>query len=245
MGKRYDSNHRRVAIKTSDDLDTEMQEARATLRTHAQRAQALYRAHQQRVKAIRQNEQLSGLAKTQQIAASKAQMAQEAAALAEERAAAKATLADAFTWARTDTRDSATQLLDFQRQQAAWTRAQKLHAAGQDWTAIIRAAGASGDLATLAALREELPAELIGLEKSQPGYTKAVLEMVSQAETPHVSDLERAVRAAEADTSYLDSASTFNERVLEMALNDPQGVASMHYLQGPDRDAIPLNADGE
>lgn len=245
MGKRYDSNHRRVAIKTSDDLDTEMQEARATLRTHAQRAQAIYRSHQQRAKVIRRNEQLSGLAKTQQIAASKAQMAQEAAALAEERAAAKATLADAFTWARTDTRDSATQLLDFQRQQAAWRRAQKLHAAGQDWTEVIRNAGASGDLATLAALREELPAEFANLERTQRGYTAAMLGLIGQAETPHVSDLERAVRQAEAEAAYLDSSSAFNEGVLEMALNDPQGVASMHYLQGPDREALPLNADGE
>lgn len=240
---RYDINGKRLGIKTPDDLEAETAKALVSLRQHGASAAVILKAHQARVRAIRNDPYLSESGKRQQIDASKARMQAEAEALQQQREQAQAALTEAYQMARTPSGDSAAQLLAFQQQQAAWARAQKYRAAGQDWYAIIQAAGERGDTAMLAALRVELPAELAALDKTQPGYSGELVRLIHQAETPHTSALEQAVRAQEAQVSYLASAATFNEAVLSQAVASPDGQPGMHFLQGPDREAIPLAGD--
>lgn len=89
--------------------------------------------------------------------------------------------------------DSAAQLLAETRQQRAWERARTQLDAGRSHHDLIKAAGAAGDAATLAALRSELPAYLEGKHPRPSG-----LDGRGESAAVDVAHLNRALDVATA-----------------------------------------------
>lgn len=81
----------------------------------------------------------------------------------------------------------------------AWRRVERLLEAGEDPTTLIREAAEAGDLTSLQALKEELPAFLRA--KGQTPVVKPALDLITRLETPLLSPEHREVRAVELELS--------------------------------------------
>lgn len=231
-------------IKTASDLEAATRDALAHLQSHGVASQLMLARHRAALASVHSDQRWSDAGRATQLNQLHAAFKQAVAQHAADTQAASDALASAHQRARMASTDSAAQLLAFQREQDGAERARKMAAAGVPLLQVIEQAGKTGDTAMLSGLRRHLPADLAAHEVKTPGIVEAHLKAVAQAEEPHLSDVERAVRAQEARLPQLHAAAKWNGQALQQAANssvgDP-GVAS--FIGGEDgRQAIPIGA---
>lgn len=203
-------------IFDADELTRETASHLRQLRTHGAQARALHDRYRSELAAAYSDQRLSDTGRRERVqmlfkafeAAKKKLDADTEAALDGLKAAHKGARI-------TDPRDSSQALLQFQREQDGVERAHRMVAGGVPLMTVIKQAGDTGDTAMLAGLRRHLPADLAEYAARDPGVVAAHLQLIAQAEDPHLSDLERSVRAQEALLPTLTQAAQWNSRCLD------------------------------